>query len=322
MNILITGATGFIGSALVNSFVTHPSFSISVAVRSDSVQFSSAVRCFLVGDLDADSDWSAPLQGMDVVIHTAARVHIQSDNRADSLTEFRRINVAGTLNLARQAKAAGVKRFIYLSSIKVNGEVTEPGSPFLSEQQPAPVDPYAVSKYEAETGLLQLVPEVGFDVVIIRPPLVYGPGVKANFESMLRWLSRGIPLPLGGIDNQRSLLALDNLIDLITICVDHPAAKNQIFLAADGKDLSTTELLQQLANALGRPIRLFPLPFKILEIGAILLGKRTLTQRLCGSLQVDISKAQELLGWIPPLSVDQGLIKTARWYKDELLHSS
>jgi len=229
----------------------------------------------------------------------------------DPLAEFRKVNVDGTLNLARQAAAAGVRRFIFISSIKVNGEGSALGAPYLADAKPAPADPYGISKMEAEQGLRALAAETGMEVVIIRPVLVYGPGVKANFRSMMSWLNKGVPLPLGAIHNQRSLVALDNLVDLIVTCIDHPAAANQTFLVSDGEDLSTTELLRRMGAALGKPARLLPVPAFMLQAGAALLGKRDMAQRLCGSLQVDISKTRELLNWTPPVSVDQALAKTA-----------
>ncbi len=307
MNILITGASGFVGSALVNHLVNHTFFSIRAMVRNDSFLFPSAVQTFPVGDLASDRNLSVPLEGVDVVIHTAARVHVQPDNATDPLAEFRRVNVAGTLNLARQAKVAGVQRFIYISSIKVNGEATVLDSPFTEDDLPAPADPYAVSKFEAEVGLRLFAQESGLEVVIIRPPLVYGPGVKANFQTMLGWLKWGIPLPLGAIYNKRSLVALGNIVDLLMTCIDHPAAANQTFLAGDGEDLSTTELLQRTAKAMGKTARLIPVPVKLLEFVAGLLGRQAIAQRLCGSLHVDISKAQNVLNWTPPISVDEGL---------------
>jgi nucleoside-diphosphate-sugar epimerase len=239
------------------------------------------------------------------------------DSSGDPLAECRRVNVAGTLNLARQAAAAGVKRFIFLSSIKVNGEQTLPGQPFTEDDVPAPLDPYSTSKYEAEEGLRELARQTGMEVVIIRPPLVYGPGVKANFLNMMRWLHKRVPLPFASLNNRRSLVALDNLIDLIVVCLEHPAAANQTFLVSDGEDMSTTELLQRMAQALGRPARLMPIPASLLEAGAALLGRRDMAQRLCGSLQVDISKAKMLLGWNPPISVDEGLRCTAHGFLHE-----
>jgi nucleoside-diphosphate-sugar epimerase len=270
-----------------------------------------------VGNLAADEVWqSSALAGVNTIVHLAARVHVMNDPAIDPLSEFRRINVAGTLNLARQASATGVRRFVYLSSIKVNGEETALGRPFTEQDDPSPVDPYSVSKYEAEQGLLKLAMETGLEVVIIRPPLVYGPGVKANFLSMMRCLHRGVPLPFGALSNRRSLVALDNLIDFIVICVDHPAAINQIFLVGDSKDLSISGLLQHMAAALGKPARLLPIPQNILKIGLKLVGKGGAAQRLCGSLQVNTSKARTLLGWVPPVSVDEALAKTARYFLD------
>ena len=198
-----------------------------------------------------------------------------------------------------------------MSSIKVNGEATSYGQQFKASDPPAPTDPYAISKYEAEEGLRKIASETGMEVVIIRPPLVYGPGVKANFYSMMRWLDKGIPLPLGSIDNKRSLIALDNLVDLIVTCIDHPAAANQVFLAGDGEDLSTTDLLKRLAKAMDKPARLIPIPGRVLEFGAALLGKGDIARRICGSLQIDISKTGDLLGWQPPVTVDEALRKTA-----------
>jgi nucleoside-diphosphate-sugar epimerase len=257
--------------------------------------------------LNAYTDWAEALANEQVVIHTAARAHIMKDEVPDPLAEYRKVNLEGTLNLARQAAQAGVKRFIFISSIKVNGEQTPLGKPFTPEDTPAPEDPYGISKYEAEQGLQQLAQETGMEVVIIRPPLVYGPGVKGNFASMVRLVEKGIPLPLGAIHNKRSLVALDNLVDLIITCIDHPAAANQVFLAGDGEDLSTTELLRGVANAMGKPARLIPVPAGVLMLGATVLGKKAMAQRLLGSLQVDISKAREVLGWEPVVSVETAL---------------
>ncbi len=316
--ILLTGASGFVCSAVVDKLAIHSDFSLRVTVRQLNHNFPSIADVTQVGDLASDTKWYAALKGVDVVVHAAARVHVMQDTTADPLAEFRQVNVEGTLNLARQAVEAGAKRFIFISSIKVAGEGTRLGTPFRADDPPAPVDPYAISKLEAEQGLRQIAKKTGLEVVIIRPPLIYGPSVKANFQSMMRWLDKGIPLPLGAIHNKRSLVALDNLVDLIVTCIDHPAAANQTFLAGDGEDLSTTELLQRMGIALGKPARLIPVPAKVLELGATLLGKQTIAQRLCGSLQIDISKTREVLGWTPPISVDEGLRRAAAGFKQNL----
>ncbi|QZA80558.1 UDP-glucose 4-epimerase family protein [Deefgea piscis] len=302
--LLITGSNGFLGAALCT-------FLNDIKIDYKSVSRRGYAGSISVGNIDAHTQWSEALRDIDVIVHAAARVHVMNDASLDPLTEFRKVNVEGTLNLARQAVAAGVSRFVFISSIKVNGESTELGLPFFADDLAVPLDPYGVSKYEAEQGLLQLAKETGLEVVIIRPPLVYGPGVKANFAAMMKWLNKGIPLPLGAIHNQRSLVALDNLVDLIVTCIDHPAAANQIFLAGDGEDLSTTELLQKMAKALDVSSRLIPVPMWCLQFGARLFGKQAMAQRLCGSLQVDISKARNVLGWRPPLTVDEALQKTA-----------
>ncbi|SDY00901.1 Nucleoside-diphosphate-sugar epimerase [Pseudomonas kuykendallii] len=283
-------------------------------VRDSSVGLPTHAAIFRVGEIGADTDWRGALERIDAVVHCAARVHVMRDTSSDPLAEFRQVNVNGTLNLAEQAARAGVRRFIFISSVKVNGEGTESGKPYLADSPPAPLDPYGISKMEAEQGLRALASETGMEVVIIRPVLVYGPGVKANFRSMMSWLSKGVPLPLGAIHNSRSLVALDNLVDLIVTCIDHPNAANQTFLVSDAEDLSTTELLQRMGRALGKPARLLPVPAPLLRAGATLLGKGAVAQRLCGSLQVDISKTRELLGWTPPVSVHEALRRTAEHY--------
>ncbi len=311
-NILITGSTGFVGHRLLN--VLHGQYhNIRVVRRRDDCGHSFCEFC-TVGDIDIKTDWFRALKDIDIVIHLAARVHVMDDPVMEPLVEFRKVNVDGTLNLADQAAREGVRRFIFMSSIKVNGEKTRRNIPFTESDAPEPSDAYAISKYEAEQGLLRIAEETGMEVVIIRPPLVYGPEVKANFLKMMRWLYRGIPLPLGAINNKRSLIALDNLVNLIMVCMEHPAAANRVFLAADGKDLSTTELLKKLGHFLGKPARLIPVPRGILEAGLKMAGKSDMADRLCGSLQVDISKTKQLLGWRPPVTVDEGLAKTARWF--------
>ena len=310
--ILVTGATGFVGKAVVRRLLAEDaSRRVIVAVRRDNQQWPDKVLPRVTGDLEPSSDWSHALEGVSAVVHCAARVHVMTDTAANPLDEFRRVNVQGTLNLARQAAAAGVRRFVFVSSIKVNGEAIEPGHPFTADDAPGPLDAYGVSKMEAEQGLRELSAQTGMDVVIIRPPLVYGPGVKANFAAMMRWLKRGVPLPLGAIHNQRSLVALDNLVDLIVTCLTHPAAANQTFLVSDGEDVSTTQLLRRMGLALGRPARLIPVPVSWLKLAATMVGKQDMAQRLCGSLQVDIEKTRRLLGWTPPLSLDEGLRRAA-----------
>ncbi len=314
MRILLTGATGFVGRELLERMVAQVDLQPVAVVRKSSAVLTNHVATFRVAGIEGDTDWRPALEGVDAVIHCAARVHVMHDSSSDPLAEFRKVNVDGTLNLARQAARAGVRRFIFISSIKVNGEGTELGKPYFADSHPAPLDPYGVSKMEAEYGLRDLASETGIELVIIRPVLVYGPGVKANFRSMMNWLRMGVPLPLGAIHNKRSLVSLDNLVDLIVTCIDHPAAANQTFLVSDGEDLSTTELLRRMSLALGKPARLLPVPAALLESAAAMLGKKNVAQRLCGSLQVDISKTRELLGWAPPVSVDQALRMTADHY--------
>lgn len=308
-NVLITGANGFVGRAVCAKAAAR-GLAVGAATRSPC-RFSGETENIVVGDIDANTLWQAALNGCQAVVHAAARVHVMADTAANPLDEFRRVNVQSTLNLAEQAAAAGVMRFVFISSVKVNGEATLPGHPFQADDEPAPLDAYGISKMEAERGLRELAARTGMDVVIIRPPLVYGPGVRANFAAMMRWLRRGVPLPLGAIHNQRSLVALDNLVDLIITCLTHTAAANQTFMVSDGQDVSTTELLRRMGQAMNRPARLIPVPAGLLTLAAALLGKRDMAQRLCGSLQVDIEKTRTLLGWQPPLTLDQGLKKAA-----------
>lgn len=313
--ILLTGATGFVGSGLLRYATHRVDLQWRAAVRRP-VEITGCSQVYPVGDLNSTTNWSEALVGVDVVIHTSARVHVMDDNASDPLAEFRNANVDGTLGLAKQAAQAGVRRFVFISSIKVNGEDTEPGQSYRADDTPNPVDPYGMSKREAEDALRELAQSTGMEVVIIRPVLVYGPGVKANFRSMMRWLSAGIPLPLGSIGNNRSLVYLGNLADLILTCAEHPAAGNQTFLVSDGEDLSTTQLLRRLGSALGNPARLLPVPTALLRVVASCLGRRAVAQRLCGSLQVDISKNSEILGWKPVFTVDDALYVTAQHYLD------
>lgn len=303
--ILVTGANGFVGTAVMNRVRGRG------AVRSQSVQRADGLQRVAVGDIDEDTDWSYALAGVKAVVHLAARVHVMQDRAGDSLSAFRRVNVEGSLQLARQSAAAGVRRFVYVSSIKVNGEATSAGRAFRDDDLPQPLDPYGISKHEAELGLRQLAASTGMELVIVRPPLVYGPGVRANFRSMMSWLRRGVPLPFGAIDNRRSLVALDNLCDLLVTCVRHPAAAGQTFLVSDGEDVSTTQLLQRLGQAMGHPARLVPVPPAALRAVFNMIGKRDISQRLFSSLQVDITPARNLLGWRPPIGLDEGLRRAA-----------
>ena len=285
--VLVTGAGGFVGTALCKQ------------LDANDIPLLKGVR----------GTELLPEMGIDVVVHLASRVHVMQESLRDPLPAYREANTLGTVNLARQAVAAGVRRFVFVSTVKVNGE----GRPvvYAESDAPCPAGPYAISKWEAEQGLREVAAGSAMEVVIVRPPLVYGPGVKANFLNMMRWVYRGLPLPLGAIHNKRSLVALDNLVDFLMVCTTHPAAGNQTFLVSDGEDLSTTELLVRIAAALGKTPRLIPAPEWMLGAVASLLGKAEFARRLCGSLRVDISKARTLLGWSPPLSIDEGLRRVA-----------
>ncbi len=283
----ITGSTGFIGKFLLDQLMVLGESPVVIPRQVDEL--------------------INLLRGCDAVIHLAARVHVMHDTNVESFANFRTVNVNGTLNLARQAVDAGVSRFVFISSIGVNGAQTIAGTPFREAVQTNPHNAYALSKWEAEQGLMQIAAETGLEVVIIRPPLVYGYNAPGNFGMLSRAVQKGYPLPLGAVHNQRSLVALDNLVDFIITCISHPNAANQTFVVSDGQDLSTTELLKGMAKAAGVPSRLVPVPVWALQAAASVLGKGEVIQRLCGNLQVDISKARNLLGWVPPISVEEGL---------------
>ncbi|TVT82780.1 SDR family oxidoreductase [Pseudomonas sp. H3(2019)] len=315
-SILVTGGSGFLGKAIVQRLALMEAFYLVVPLRALSKDLPEGVKTIKISDIDGQTNWKKILDNVDIVVHAAARVHVMREQAPDALAAFRKVNVEGTLNLARQAADAGVKRFIFISSIKVNGEGTLTGEPYTADDVPAPKDPYGISKLEAEQGLRALATATGMETVVIRPVLVYGPGVKANFLSMMRWLYRGIPLPFGVVRNRRSLIFLDNLVDFVVTCLDHPAAANQTFLASDGDDVSTSELLRKLARCLGKSARLMPVPVWLMSAVATMLSKQALAQRLFGSLQVDISKNQQLLGWTPPVSLDDALNLTAQHFLD------
>ncbi len=321
MKILLTGATGFIGQALVSSLLEQTDVMLQLAIRDNSGKtigdhmYDHRVTLIPIGNISSRTSWSDALLDCNIVIHAAARVHIFDEQTLDPLSDFREINVEGTLNLARQAMLAGVRRFIYLSSVKVNGEYTQPGRPFSPDTEAMPEDPYAISKYEAEQGLLRLAEKSTMEVVIIRPPLVYGPGVKGNFLRMMQYLEKGIPLPFGALkNNKRSFISIGNLVNLITLCITHPQAANQIFLVSDDSDLSTTDLLRKIRTFLGNRSPLVPVPYWLLNSAAILLKKESELKRLHGSLQVDISKSLKLLNWKPIESVDDALYTTVQDY--------
>jgi UDP-glucose 4-epimerase len=303
---MVTGASGFVGKALCDELLKRniPATAVKRA--------RTSTESIAIGEIDGNTDWSVSLRECSTVVHLAARVHVMQDAAADPLSEYRRTNVQGTLNLASQAAAAGVQRFVFLSSVKVNGESTAVGNSFGPDDVPAPQDPYGISKMEAEQGLRLIAERTSMEVVIIRPPLVYGPGVKANFAALMHAVQRGWPLPLGAVHNQRSLVALGNLVDFIITCATHSAAANQTFLVCDGQDLSTSELVRVMSRAAGVSTRLLPIPVSLLRLAGRWLGKADAIDRLCGNLQVDSSKARDLLGWLPPISVHEELVRTMR----------
>jgi len=310
MNLLITGGTGFVGQHLVSQ-LTRRELLYQLAVRSQ-VENPTNHKYISVGDINAHTPWTQALEGVTDVVHLAARAHITQETSSDAYAAFREVNTEGTLHLARQAAAAGVRRFIFLSSVKVNGE----GSPraYLETDNPAPEDAYAASKWEAEQSLWKISVETGMQMVILRIPLVYGPGVGANFLQLLQTVHKGWPLPLRGIHNRRSLLYIGNLVDAILVALEHPDSANKLYLLSDGQDVSTTQLVERIAQAMNKPLRLFSLPQGMLSLVASALGKSSVVDRLFGSLYLDSGKIRQELSWTPPFSMQAGLAETAQWF--------
>lgn len=308
MKILLTGATGFLGHHIYTR-LEHSEYGFLCLLRDVNSNYSNS---YVISEIDAENDFSCALNGIDCVIHAAARVHILNDQSINKLESFREINTHGTTNLARQAAQAGVKRFVFISSVKVNGESSIPGKPFTHADERKPEDSYGQSKSEAEEQLLALAEETGLEVVIIRPTLVYGTGVKANFASLMNLVSKGFPLPFGLINsNKRSLVSVVNLVDLIVTCIEHPKAKNQVFLVSDDHDVSTSEMVKQMSVACGNKNFQLPIPAWCYKLVGKLLKKEDVVDRLIGSLQVDISHTKETLDWTPPQSLPDGFKETA-----------
>lgn len=314
--ILVTGASGFVGSALVTR-LTAAGRLVLAGVRRAGGGVPAGARARVIGDLGGVQDFRAALEGVTCVVHTAARVHQIDERASDPLAAFRQINVAGTRALAQQANAAGVRRFVFVSSIKVNGEATAPGRPFTSADVPRPLDAYGHSKHEAEIELFDLAATTGLEVVVVRPTLVYGPGVRANFRALMGLLCKGLPLPLGAIHNQRSFVGIENLLDILVRCIDAPEASGGTFLASDDEDLSTTVLLRRLAVALGVRSRLMPVPPGLLVATGAVFGQKERIRRLCENLQVDVSDTKRVLGWAPRINVEEGFAMTAKHYLRE-----
>lgn len=326
--VLVTGPDGFVGTCLCRELLER-GWSVVGAKRNARPEFSAqtdhmslkgkehpSVRFVCVGDIGPATDWTTALEGIDAVVHLAARVHVMKDSASDSLAEYRKVNVEGTRRLAEAAAMAGVKRFVFISSIKVNGESTDDMTgAFKESDAPNPEDPYSVSKWEAEGALQKIERQTGMAVVIIRPPLVYGPGVSANFLKLIKLVDSGLPLPLGGINNKRSLVGLTNLVDLICFCLDHLGAAGEIWLPSDNDDVSTPELVRRIASALGKSPRLIPVPQWAMLLLSRLTGKTKQVKRLFGSLQIDSTKVRHVLGWTPPCSMEEELKKTANWLR-------
>ncbi|WP_426415798.1 NAD-dependent epimerase/dehydratase family protein [Aestuariirhabdus sp. LZHN29] len=311
--LLLTGGTGFIGSALLHRLLGEGEWEVMAAVRRSSDKpLPSGCTPLLISDMGDANAWDGcNMQAVQCVVHCAAKVHDSGPLTREVEAEYRRVNAEGTMALARKALAAGVRRFVYISTVKVYGAASREGEPFCAEDEARPEDSYAASKLAGERALRSVAAGTQMEVVIVRPVLVYGPGVKANFASMLRWVYRGVPLPLGAISNRRSLVAIDNLVDLIVTCLVHPGAANEIFLVSDNDDLSTPELIRRTAMALGRGANLLPVPPLLLTLGARLAGKPQIAMRLMESLQVDIAKTQNRLGWQPPVTMEHALRRTA-----------
>lgn len=310
MKVLVTGANGFVGQALCETLVGQ-GYEVHGGVRRTNASLPPGVTPVCLPAIDDATDWTSALAGVDAIVHLAARVHVMADTAADPLAEFRRVNTEGTLRLARQAAERGVKRLVFVSSVKVNGE----SGHFSVGTTPAPEDPYGLSKWEAEQGLAALAREIGLEVVILRPPLIYGPGVSANFLKLMTAVAKGLPLPFGRVDNRRSLVFVGNFADAISKALVHPAAPGRAFLVSDGEDISTPELIRRLAAALGVAPRLLPIPPTLLLTAARLLGKGPQVSRLLGSLTVDSLPLRTALDWTPPFTMTQGLAATATWFK-------
>lgn len=312
--ILITGATGFVGRALFENLKLKKKYLVHLTTRTNQEDLFEGAKAFNIGEIDSNTNWKDALDGVSCVIHCAARTHMMESKQTVSLNAYRRINVDGTKNLAKQAARIGIKRFIFLSSVKVNGEETITSKSFQYDDIPRPKDAYGISKWEAEQALLEVSKKIGLELVIIRAPLIYGVRVKGNFLRILNLIYKKIPFPFFNINNSRSFIGLDNLVDLITHCIDHPKATGKTFLVSDGEDISTPDLIRKLSKIMGRSSRLFSFPISIIKLMSYLVGKTSEVNRLISSLRVNSSHTRKILEWNPPFSLDEGLEKTVRWY--------